>query len=187
MWYSQGKTRNVCIFCNGNATACGTHIYKKRCVCKISEKFFMMVKNQMKMMRVYNYTAKYVSVIQKNKKILHVVIWKPKVKSKYISPISPSFGQLLLSCFSAFAPVASNKNKGVVGNSIIFLLDPFYSPRGWFCVFFYKKRRRKRVFGRNVAWFWACNLLNEGVLKLCLENTCCKLVKMNFRWEILLS
>jgi hypothetical protein len=31
------------------------------------------------------------------------------------------------------------------------------------------------------------NLLNEGVLKLRLENTCCKLVKMNFRWEIFLS
>ncbi len=98
-----------------------------------------------------------------------------------------SLGGLLLSCFSVFAPVASAKIEGVMGNLIKFLLDPFYSPRGWFCVFFYKKRRRKRVFGRNVAWFWACNLLNEGVLKLCLENTCCKLVKMNFRWEICLS
>jgi hypothetical protein len=40
------------------------------------------------MMRVYNYTAKYVSVIQK-KNILRVVIWKPTVKSKYIPPNVP--------------------------------------------------------------------------------------------------
>jgi hypothetical protein len=38
-----------------------------------------------------------------------------------------SFGQLLLSCFSVFAPVASAKNEGVAGNSIKFLLNPFYS------------------------------------------------------------
>jgi hypothetical protein len=38
-----------------------------------------------------------------------------------------SFGWLLLSCFSAFAPVASTKNKGVAGNLIKFLLNPFYS------------------------------------------------------------
>jgi hypothetical protein len=30
-------------------------------------------------------------------------------------------------------------------------------------------------------------ILNEDVLMLCLENTCCKLVKVNFRWEIFLS
>ncbi len=43
-----------------------------------------------------------------------------------------SFGWLLLSCFSTFAPVASAKNKGVVGNLIKFLLDPFYSQHSWF-------------------------------------------------------
>jgi hypothetical protein len=43
-----------------------------------------------------------------------------------------SFGWLLLSCFSAFAPVASAKNKGVAGNSIKFLLDLFHSQHSQF-------------------------------------------------------
>ncbi len=43
-----------------------------------------------------------------------------------------SFGQLSLSCFSMFAPVPSTKNKGVEGNLIKFLLDPFYSQQSQF-------------------------------------------------------
>jgi hypothetical protein len=62
-----------------------------------------------------------------------------------------SFGWLLLSCFSVFAPVASAKNKGVAGNSIKFLLDLFHSPHGQFHVFFDEKRTKKRAFGRSVA------------------------------------
>jgi hypothetical protein len=45
-----------------------------------------------------------------------------------------SFGWLLLSCFSAFAPVASAKNEEVAGNFIKFLLDPFYSQHSQFHV-----------------------------------------------------
>ncbi len=44
-----------------------------------------------------------------------------------------SFGRLSLSCFSVFAPVASAKNKGVAGNWLKFLLDPFYSQHSQFC------------------------------------------------------
>ncbi len=43
-----------------------------------------------------------------------------------------SFGWLLLSCFSSFAPVASAKNEEVAGNLIKFLLDPFYSQHSQF-------------------------------------------------------
>ncbi len=45
------------------------------------------------MTRVYNSTAKYVSVIRKNKKILRVLIWKPKVKSDYIPPNVPIYNR----------------------------------------------------------------------------------------------
>jgi hypothetical protein len=48
VWCSPGKIRTVCIFWHANATACGTHISKKRCVCIIYKvQFFVMVKNQM--------------------------------------------------------------------------------------------------------------------------------------------
>jgi hypothetical protein len=58
----------------------------------------------------------------------------PKPKKMVDGPnlLCNSFGRLLLSCFSTFAPVASAKNEGVAGNSIKFLLDPIYSQHSWF-------------------------------------------------------
>jgi hypothetical protein len=94
---------------------------------------------------------------------------------------------LAVSCFRAFAPVTSAMNEGLEQLFDKILTYSFYSLRGQFRVFFDKKRTIKHAFGRSVAWFWAHNLLNEGVLKLCSENTCCKLEKVNFRWEIFLS
>ncbi len=58
----------------------------------------------------------------------------PKPKKMVNGPnlLCDSFVWLLLSCFSAFAPVASAKNKGVLGNLIKFLLDLFYSQHSQF-------------------------------------------------------
>ncbi len=56
-----------------------------------------------------------------------------------------SFGQLLLFCFSAFALVASTKNKGVVGNSIKFLLDPFNSQLSRFHSVLTKSMQKKTL------------------------------------------
>ncbi len=77
------------IFWHTNATTCGTHIYKKHCVCIIYKIFFLWrQKTRQKMTRVYNYTAKYVSVIWINKNPVCGNL-KAKVKSKYISPNVP--------------------------------------------------------------------------------------------------
>jgi hypothetical protein len=58
-----------------------------------------------------------------------------------------TFGRLSLSCFSAFAPVASSKNEGVAGNLIKFLLDPFYSWHSQFPGFDKKARKNDTSAG----------------------------------------
>jgi hypothetical protein len=65
-------------------------------------------------------------------KILAGIGPKPQKMVDGPNLLCDSFGQLSLSWFSASAPVASAKNEGVAGNSIKFLLDPFYSQHSLF-------------------------------------------------------
>jgi hypothetical protein len=79
-------------------------------------------------------------------KILAGTGLKPK-KKWYLMVNGPnllcnSFGWLLLSCFSAFAPVVSDKIEGVAGNLIKFLLNPFYSQHSQFHGFLTKSTQK---------------------------------------------
>jgi hypothetical protein len=67
--------------------------------------------------------------------------------------IDPILGcwPLAVSLFRAFAPVASAKNEGLEQVFDKILTCSFYSPRGQFCIFFDKKRTRKRALGRSIA------------------------------------
>jgi hypothetical protein len=68
--------------------------------------------------------------------------------------IDPILGclPLTVSCFRAFAPVASAKNEGLeqVFDKIL-TCSYFYSPCGQFRFFFGKKKTRKYAFGRSIA------------------------------------
>jgi hypothetical protein len=67
--------------------------------------------------------------------------------------IDPILGcrPFMVSCFRAFAPVASTKNKGLEQVFDKILTCSFYSLRGQFCFFFEEKKTRKLAFGRRVA------------------------------------